>query len=438
MPTLSARLQTIFEKSKTVCFGRFLVDVPESTKIVWGDASVPLGITIYPDGVNTVRALEEKFTTELKSEKAVYLNDIPLLLSIDKIHAPEGNIVTGYESYDAINGLKISGFFQIGSDGIVVDARPLKNMRDKVVGDIKGIAQLLRIKGETDLPAEPGNCIEHAFLPDRPGDDEEEPGEHVRIGFRLKEFPDVHFSIYVAPSNKYDPESDSLERQFKRIKEDPMTPEEEKVMANVKYFREQPRRIHDWHTGYEVLLRTPDEDGSLSHHEFRIKFTGVPLDRLRPYADIQLQTGVRDDAAGAAKASLTDEEAIAVWDKITSTIRVRPTSGSSLKTAGVDKPLVQLGELAATGRICPQSGWWESTESGVANDARRRRVMAGERMPHAISVGEPSFLQRLKGELPTYTTATVWRLVEYSEAPVVTGHAQDAKAHVEASPPKKG
>lgn len=374
MPTLSARLQTIFEQSKTVCFGRFLVDVPESTKIIWGDASLPLGITIYPDGVNTVRALEEKFTTELKSEKAVYLDDIPLLLSVDKIDTPEGNIITGYESYDAINGLKISGFFQMGSNGIVVDAQPLKNMRDKVVADIKSIAQRLRTNGETEIPAEPGNCIEHAFLPDRPGDEKEESGEHVRIGFRLKEFPDVHFSIYVAPSNKYDPESDSLERQFKRIKEDPMTPEEEKVMASVKYFREQPRRIHDWHTGYEVLLRTPDEEGSLSHHEFRIKFTGVPLDRLRPYADIQLQTGVGDDAAGAAKASLTDEEAIAVWDKIMSTIRVRPTNGASMKTASVDQHSVPLGELAATGRICPQSGWWECIEPSVAKDARRRLI----------------------------------------------------------------
>jgi len=217
-----------------------------------------------------------------------------------------------------------------------------------------------------------------------------------------------------------------------------MTPEEEKVMASVKYFREQPRRIHDWHTGYEVLLRTPDEEGSLSHHEFRIKFTGVPLDRLRPYADIQLQTGVGDDAAGAAKASLTDEEAIAVWDKIMSTIRVRPTNGASMKTASVDQHSVPLGELAATGRICPQSGWWECIERSVAKDARRRLITAGQRMPHAISVGEPSLLQRLKGERPTYTTATVWKLVDYSEAPVTMGLAQKAKAHDETSPPEKG
>ena len=38
-------------------------------------------------------------------------------------------------------------------------------------------------------------------------------------------------------------------------------------------------------------------------------------------------------------------------------------------------------------------------------------------MPHAVSLGEPSLWQRLKGERPSYRTAAVWKLVAYGDAP---------------------
>jgi hypothetical protein len=129
-----------------------------------------------------------------------------------------------------------------------------------------------------------------------------------------------------------------------------------------------------------------------------------------------MQTGVADNAAGATKASLTDEEAIAVWDKITNTIRVRPTGPAAAKRADPD-PALPLGELAATGRICPQTGWWESGRSGVIEGGRRQHIKAEERMPHVVSLGEPSVWQKLKGERPSYRTATVWKLVSYDDAP---------------------
>jgi hypothetical protein len=130
-----------------------------------------------------------------------------------------------------------------------------------------------------------------------------------------------------------------------------------------------------------------------------------------------MQTGVADNAAGATKASLTDEEAIAVWDKITSTIRVRPTSAAPVKAADAGTPRLPLGELAATGRVCPQSGMWESSAPGDIKGGARQHFKAGERMPHLISLGEPSVWQKLKGERPSYRTATVWKLVDYGDAP---------------------
>lgn len=416
MTETSQRLQQMFAATKMVCFGRFIVDIPESAELVWGDPLVPLDVTIYPRGIDKVNELAQEFAKALQAEKAINHDDVPLLLSVGEIKTPPGKIVAGYDGFDAINGLQIRGYFSFGQDGVVIKARPLRSDAEDAVELISSIAQRLRHRTEKEIPAEPGNCIEGAFLPDPENPSEDHLSEHIRVGFRLKEFPDTHFSFYVAPSNPHNPDGDSLERQFKRIKEDPATPEEKRMLAKIKYFRESRRRIHEWDTGYEVLMRLPDEEGSRSHHEFQMKFIGVAHDPYKPYADLQMQTGVLDNAAGATNPGLTDDEAIAVWDKITSTIRVRATSGSVSSDAASAQQL-PLGELAATGRVCPQSGWWQASEANVVGPAGGRRFFsAGERMSHVTLAATQSLWQKLKGEPATYLAATMWRLVEYGGA----------------------
>lgn len=432
MMPLTPPLHTMFDKSKIVCFGRFMVDVPESATIVWGETDVPLFAEIYPGNVDEVKVSAQEFIDKLKGEKAIYHDDVPLLLSVENVIQPEGKIVVGYEGFEAINEIKINGYFRLNEDGVILNTHSFKDEKEKTVELIKNFVKRLRKRAEDEVPAEPGNCIEHAFLPDESGVSKEASGELVSIGFRLKEYPDAHLSIQIGPSNPHNPERDSLKAQWKRIKEDPATPEEQKALANTKFFRESPREIHDWKTGYEVLTRSPDEDGSHSHHDFQVKFTGVPYDPYKPYADIQFQTGVADNAAGATKASLTDEEAIAIWDKITSTIRVRPTSATPIKAAGAGpRPNVPLGELAATGRICPQTGWWQPNESHERDNSQRQHIKTGERMPHMVSVSEPSLWQKIKGERAVYQTATVWKLVSYDDAPshADVGNRMEATTH---------
>lgn len=422
MTALTPRLQPLFEKTKTVCFGRFMVDVPASATVAWGRMIMSLDVAVYPDGVEEVKGLAQQFIDELKSEKAIYLNNIPLLISVDDMGQPEGKIVTGYDGFEAIGMLKISGYFRMNNDGVIIDARPLEENRDRATATIKSIARRLRQRADDEAPAEPGNCLERAFLPDSPDDEKNHPGEFVSIGFRLKEFPDAHLSIEVRPTPR-DRERSSLKEKWRRMKEESATPEVDKVFAKVKYFRESPRRLREWTTGYEVLTRAPDEEGVHSFHDFELRFTGEPNDAFKPYVSIQLQTGVGDNAAGAVKASLTDEESIALWDRITSTIRVRPTSAAPVQAATAS-PHLPLGEVAATGRTCPQTGWWESDIVGEIEGARRQHIKAGDRMPHVVALGEPSIWQKLKGKRPTYRTAAMWKLVSYDDAPPADVAAQ--------------
>jgi hypothetical protein len=417
MSDLTPRLQKYFEKNKAVCFGRFMIDVPDSTIISWGKVAVPYTMQVYPQGVGKVHEEAQKFIDELKSEKAIYHNKVPLLLAVEEIKEPEGMMVVGYEGFEAIAELNIRAYFRMNQDGVIINSRPFKREKDEVMLDLLDTARRLKPRLENEIPSEPGNCIEYAFLKEKKNPSEDDLFEHIRIGIRLKEFPDVHLSIYVAPAND-NPEDDSLASQWEAAKGDMTSINEKIVLGKTKFFRESKRQIHDWKTGYEVMIRSPDEDGSLSHHDFHLRFNGVPRDPYKPYADIKLETGVANNAAGATKASLTDEEAIAIWDKITSSIRVRPTGDKAVKT--IDANAIKqrpLGELAATGRTCPQTGWWEASEEDEIAGNRRRHLQAGEPMPHAVSLGKPSIWEKLKGEQPSYRTATVWKLVSYDEEP---------------------
>lgn len=423
MAELTPRLQAMFEKTKTVCFGRFIVDVPLSTTVVWGEVVLPLGVTVYPRGIDTVDGMAEKFIDELRREKAIYLKKIPLLISVDDVNDPKGRIVTGYDGFEAISDLKINGYFNMNGDGVIIDARPLIEDRETTVALMKGMARRLRQRDESEVPSEPGNCIDGAFLPDSHDHVMEPAAELLNVGFRLKEFPDAHFSISVAPANPHNPHADSLEAQWKRIRESTSTAEEQRALVNARFFRETQREIHGWTTGYEVLFRAPDEERVHSYHDFQVKFRGVPRDLLKPYADIQFQTGVKDNAAGGTKTNLTDEEAIAIWDKVTSTIRVRPTSGALHMALARDPvPRIPLGELSATGRVCLQTGWWEPHEEEAIRGAKGQLIKAGERMPYVVVAIKPTLWQRLTGEDGPHRVSTLWKLVRYDSAPADSKH----------------
>jgi hypothetical protein len=147
----------------------------------------------------------------------------------------------------------------LNNDGVVINARPLKPYRTRATASITSIARRLRQRAENEIPTEPGNCIEYAFLPDESGPQKEPPGELIRIGFRLKEFPDTHLSIQLRPSNPHYSESDSLEWQLERLEKNLKAEDPNHPQLKTRYFRRGPRQIHDLGNGFEALARSPEQ-----------------------------------------------------------------------------------------------------------------------------------------------------------------------------------
>ncbi len=417
MTTLPIRLQPMFEKMKTVCFGRFMVDVPATATMAWGRSIVGLTVHVYPDGAEEVETQAKQFIKELSSEQTSY--DLPQLVSVDDVSQPEGKVVAGYTSLTSTVTVRIKGYFRLNKTGVIISALPMSDDRKEVIAKILKIAERVRQRNEDEVPSEPGNCIEFGFLPDDPSAPKGNPGELLEVGFRLLEFPDTHVSIAIRPAKRKFDESNTLEWQLARLERDLKAENPNHIRLKTKYFRRGKRTIQNWGEGFEALSRSPEQPEIHSIHDFGMDFQGVGDDPLKPFINVQMQTGIAENEAGAAKALLSDVEAIAVWDKITSTIRVRPTHSATLKVVEANpQPRLSREELAATGRTCPQSGMWESSEASEIEGIQRRYFKAGDTMPRVSVRGEPSLWQKIKGETPSHQLATVWKFVGYEDDPV--------------------
>jgi hypothetical protein len=148
--------------------------------------------------------------------------------------------------------------------------------------------------------------------------------EMVNVGIYLPSLSDVTFSI---SSNK-DAYADYPKAEFDKKKV-----EEFSLLARIrnaqeeqgmKYpqrtvLREGKRNVQHWQ-GEESLIKRPDDV-----HDFEWGFVGTPKDVANPSELIvSMYTKVEHNVVGAAKkASVSDDEAVALWDKLLSGLKFR-------------------------------------------------------------------------------------------------------------------
>jgi len=137
-------------------------------------------------------------------------------------------------------------------------------------------------------------------------------------------------------------------------------------------------------------------------------------DVMAPAITLEIETG-RGKRGERVNASLSDEALMQLWDKVSATLRIRPTAQAGQKRASPATSKLSLGEMSATGAVCPETGYWECTEGGSVVGGRRQFFRAGERLPQVLVSGTPSLWQKLSGNRPQHRVDTVWTLVDYEK-----------------------
>lgn len=323
------KIDKLFAQTKPVCFGRFIIDIPTTAQVVWGPTHVGWEIDSYPDqGIKISAQIRDKVK---EIEKIKHLEEPSALIGVFDGPNAESKIVVGYKSRHDTGLVQLHSYIRLDKHAFVQSAPSAvlgrnqagvvnKTGYQKYVAEMQNTARRLRVREETEIPTEPGICIEAGFVA---GGDKY---EMTSVGFRFPEFPDVTFSIQAQKTDRPE-ESNSLEWSLQKGKEFAGVAGMGDLYSKIKTLREGKRRMGDWE-GAEKLARMPGQkDGTPSVHEFMFKSIGVANDMLRPLIDMDLHSGVQENTPGVNEPSLKNDEAVALWDKLTNSIRVRSTGG---------------------------------------------------------------------------------------------------------------
>lgn len=181
-------------------------------------------------------------------------------------------------------------------------------------------ASNLRLRKEKEVPKEPGYCVEQGFM----SDNKYESQEMADAGLYFPSLPDVTFSITSNknaygdyPPAEYDAKVRGKLSLLARIQE--AKDQQGKNYPPRTLLREGKRDVQHWH-GEESLIRRTD-----GVHDFEWTLVGTPRDVAYPAVlEASMYTKVAHNMVGAADAaSLSDEEAIALWDKLLSGLKFR-------------------------------------------------------------------------------------------------------------------
>lgn len=315
---LSERLQTLFAKTKLICFGRYAMEVPEEAQLIWGEASITGDIKIINGGLEASQRQVAADIAKIKKKSD----------TAEITHNMAGPVATSwqiryYESETA-KEYKLHFFntyvnkgdltFILGGSVGQVDTEEVAAAKQEA------FARSLRLRASDEIPNEPGYCIDHAFISDKQYADQ----ETVSVGIYLPSLPDVTFSID-SSKNAYADYSPADFEKNERAKLSLLARiEQAKKDQGASYpsralLREGKRDVQHWH-GEESLIKR--KDGT---HDFEWAFVGTPRDVANPseYGAVMF-TKVKHNVVGAAHAaSVSDDEAVALWDKLLSGLKFR-------------------------------------------------------------------------------------------------------------------
>ena len=316
---LSERLKPLFAKTKQVCFGRYVLEVPQEAQLIWGGTGVADGVITFitggPDASKARVASDiDKIKRDDRTAEITYNKEGPVdgswqvryfeneFAKVEKVH-----LINTYVNKGDITFL-LGGSVPHGATEAAGEAKEAVLVKN------------LRLRRDDEIPAEPGYCIQHGFLADKLYDGQ----ETISVGIYLPSLPDITFSIN---SNK-DAYGDYPPAEFEAEKRKELSLlariEAAKKEQGFSYpsrtvLREGKRDVQHWR-GEESLIKR--KDGT---HDFEWAFVGTPRDIANPSEyNATMFSKVKHNVVGAAdNASLTDAEALALWDKLLPTLKFR-------------------------------------------------------------------------------------------------------------------
>jgi hypothetical protein len=424
------------ENMKTVCVGRYLIDVPAQASVSQSHERVA-GFE-----VQTIEESEAAFFKRVGAREADIAARGPAtdgtggLIEARELRLP--NMVGRTLVYGLNRGYFMKGDVRVDDEFVSVEVHAHMDGRSfsltaKYADEARArlaeaLLARLRPRGENEIPSIPGFCIHRALfaepLPVR-------KAEHSVLHIGLPDHPDVSMAFVSMPGGGNDP--DLLARSA-----DTDASESAAESLRVTKLRADKRNINGL-AGEELLERFRELNFATTF-AFMWETRGIDDDPMQPFLSLELQAGISPEPGGKpADASLHEDAVLALWDTVASSIRLRPSSPPPSSAPPPDPPGPMLGTTANAGDVCPQSGWWQCREGGPGIDVHGGQVQyirKGERMPQALLLPKQTLWQKVRRIQPSMESPrlTAWTLVDKRMRPRVAAVVSLAQA----GPPAAG
>ena len=421
---------------KTVCIGRFLIDWPQETRFeLRGPRIDGFDISSFdePEADFQVRLAQREAQLRAAPDQFGGNKNLESVREVKTDNGVVGKIFvhgrTVKEGTQA-NGLELERY---RDESVSIEALVYgKGMSFDVSagrydpGQIENLPSLvakLVPNPHNQIPAEPGFCIDRAWFRDPLTADQ---GEEIMMSAQLPSHPDIEFLTILAAGNK--PATQSLLERSADT-EARLTFAQKNRVSRLR----ADRRTIGGITGDE-LVRRVDEMNDAVVYTFWWEVGGTETNIFVPHFVFKMYVGKGQN--GPVPSSLSQEAAMALWDRISSSIRLRPAQPPA-PVATVPPPTL-LGAYAWAGDRCPESGWWSCSAGGNGVGVlggQRQYIKKGERMPQALLLPPQTLWEKLRGMQPSYesTTQTSWKLVDKRNrkrvpSPLPLAHATPAAA----------
>ena len=318
------KVMRMTQKMKTVCIGRFLIDMPDETRLeLRGPRIDGFDISSFaePEADFQVRLAQREAKLRATPDRLGGYRNLESVREVKTDNGVIGKIfVHGYTVREGTqaNGLELERY---RDEGIALEAMlhgqgmsfalAANNYNPDIIENLPRLVAKLVPNPHNQIPTEPGFCIDRAWFRDPLTPNQR---EQVMMSAQLPSHPDFEFLAILAAGNK--PSSQSLIERT-ADSDAALTLWEKMRISNL---RAAPRMIGGI-TGDEVVTRVAEMNDSVGY-TFWWEVPGDPDNVLVPHFVFQMSTGEGNHEP--VPTSLSEDAAMVLWDKISSSIRLRP------------------------------------------------------------------------------------------------------------------
>ena len=312
------------QKMKTVCIGRFLIDMPEETRLeLRGPRIDGFDISSFDESEADFQARLAQREATLRAKPDQFGGN-KNLKSVREVKTDNGGVGKIFvHGYTVVEGTRNRGLEleRYRDEGVALEAMlhgrgmsfsvAAGDYNPDIIENLPRLVAKLVPNPHNQIPTEPGFCIDRAWFRDPLTPNQR---EQVMMSAQLPSHPDFEFLAILAAGNK--PSSQSLIERT-ADSDAALTLWEKMRISNL---RAAPRMIGGI-TGDEVVTRVAEMNDSVGY-TFWWEVPGDPDNVLVPHFVFQMSTGEGNHEP--VPTSLSEDAAMVLWDKISSSIRLRP------------------------------------------------------------------------------------------------------------------